>query len=247
MSTQELDDYLASIGSSPASLKRQIQGELAWDRLLRRNVQPFVNVSEDEVNELFDRLQASRGTTEYRLGEIYLSANSANREQVLANAKQIVDQLARRQLRRLCAAVFEASTAVVGGDLGWIRLEQLHSPRSKPPRSRCSPASWSARSKFPAAIRSCYLIDKRQVGMADPRDALLSLKQISHRLPRRALPRPKREQRGCRLHPRPSSTMPGCGDADAARSGHRRADRRQRPDHRSRSCPKHCSSIAAAT
>ena len=65
---EKLDAYLKSVGSSPASLKRQIEGELAWDRLLQRNVQPFVNVSADEVNELYTRLQASRGTPEYKLG-----------------------------------------------------------------------------------------------------------------------------------------------------------------------------------
>src|SRR3546814_10891817 len=35
----------------------------------------FVNVSSGEVDELYDRLEASRGTNEYRIGEIYLSAN----------------------------------------------------------------------------------------------------------------------------------------------------------------------------
>jgi peptidyl-prolyl cis-trans isomerase SurA len=35
-----LDGYLTKIGSSSASLKRQIRGELSWQRLLRRNVQP---------------------------------------------------------------------------------------------------------------------------------------------------------------------------------------------------------------
>ena len=35
---------------------RQIQGEMAWNRLLSRNVSPFVNVSSVEVNELYDRL-----------------------------------------------------------------------------------------------------------------------------------------------------------------------------------------------
>ncbi len=35
-----MDAYLARIGSSPASLKRQIRGELSWQRLLRRNITP---------------------------------------------------------------------------------------------------------------------------------------------------------------------------------------------------------------
>src|SRR5437868_2258507 len=36
--------YLHSIGSSDQSLKRQIRGELAWERLKRRQIEPFVNV-----------------------------------------------------------------------------------------------------------------------------------------------------------------------------------------------------------
>ena len=91
--TAALDKYLASIGSSPRSLKRQIRGELAWQRLLGRNVTPFINVSEEEVNEVIARLKANKGTEEYRIGEIYLSANSQNRAEVAQNAQQIVQQL----------------------------------------------------------------------------------------------------------------------------------------------------------
>jgi peptidyl-prolyl cis-trans isomerase SurA len=79
---EALDAYLLAIGSSPASLKRQIEGEMSWDRLLRRNVAPFVNVSSGEVNELFERMQSSIGTAEYRIGEIYLSATPATRQAV---------------------------------------------------------------------------------------------------------------------------------------------------------------------
>src|SRR3546814_17376076 len=55
---QQFDTYLRDQGSSAASMKRQIEGELAWGRLLRRNVQPFVNVGEAEVQSIIDRLKA---------------------------------------------------------------------------------------------------------------------------------------------------------------------------------------------
>ena len=58
-SPTQFDAYLRTQGSSSASIKRQIEGELAWSRLLRRNVQPFVNVSEDEVQSVIDRLNAA--------------------------------------------------------------------------------------------------------------------------------------------------------------------------------------------
>jgi len=121
-----MDDYLRKIGSSPASLKRQIEGELAWQRLLARNVQPFVNVSEDEVNELLDRLKASKGTEEYRLGEIYLASTPETESAVFENGKKIMDQLQQGGSFIAYARQFsQASTAAVGGDLGWIRLPQL--------------------------------------------------------------------------------------------------------------------------
>src|SRR5690606_4373288 len=91
--TAAMDAYLRRIGSSPASLKRQIEGELSWQRLLSRNVQPFVNVSEEEVNELMQRLQAAKGTNEFHLGEIYLSSTPQNRTQVMENARRIFQQL----------------------------------------------------------------------------------------------------------------------------------------------------------
>ena len=49
-SVPETEKYLTSRGSSIATLKRQIKAELAWNRLLSRNVRPFINVSDDEVN-----------------------------------------------------------------------------------------------------------------------------------------------------------------------------------------------------
>ena len=48
--TKKMDTYLASIGSSANSLKRQIEGEVAWENLLRRNIMPFVNVSAEELS-----------------------------------------------------------------------------------------------------------------------------------------------------------------------------------------------------
>ena len=68
---EAMSNALVQIGSSPASLKRQIRGEIAGQRLLSRNVAPFINVSREEVSEVLARMEADRGTEEYRLGEIF--------------------------------------------------------------------------------------------------------------------------------------------------------------------------------
>ena len=177
---EAMDAYLISIGSSPVSLKRQIEGELAWQRLLRRNVQPFVNVSEEEVNEVIRRLEESRGTDEYRPAEIFLSATPESAAAVEQNGARIVEQLAQGASFTAYARQFsEATTAAVGGDLGWIKLPQLRSPQLEDIVQQMQPGQLVGPVAIPGGYWIVYLIDKRQVLTADPRDALLSLKQIS--------------------------------------------------------------------
>jgi peptidyl-prolyl cis-trans isomerase SurA len=179
-SIDQLDSYLTSVGSSPRSLKGQIRGEMAWERLLRRNVTPFVNVSSEEVNELYERVVAARGTAEYRVGEIYLSATPTTRQAVGDNARRIVEQLRQGGNFIAYARQFsEASTAAVGGDLGWIRLEQLQNATLEGAVRELRPGQLVGPVEIPGGYSILYLIDKRQIGMADPRDAVVSLKQIS--------------------------------------------------------------------
>ena len=181
--TSALDKYLASIGSSPRSLKRQIRGELAWQRLLGRNVTPFINVSEEEVKEVIERLKASKGTEEFRIGEIYLSANSQNRAEVAKNAAQIVQQLQQGGSFVAYARQFsEASTAAVGGDLGWIQLGQLPPALGVVARDM-QVGQLAGPIEIPGGFSLIYLIDKRQILTANPRDALLGLKQLSIAFP----------------------------------------------------------------
>lgn len=211
--TGKMDAYLRSLGSSPASLKRQIEGEMAWQSLLRRNVQPFVNVSNDEVNDLLQRLEASRGTEEYRLGEIYLAATPETSAQVEANARKIVDQIKGGGSFVAYARQFsEASTAAVGGDLGWVRLETLPAEMAEVAR-QMQPNQLVGPFPIPGGWEIMLLIDKRQVLSADPRDATLSLKQLSISF----APGTTSAQANAKVEAfaQGVQTIKGCGDADA--------------------------------
>jgi len=178
----QVEKYLTSIGASVATLKRQIKGELSWSRLLSRNVRPSANVSDDEVNAIIERIKATKGTTEYRLGEIYLSATPEAMPAVTENAKKIIDQLRQGANFVAYARQFsEASTASVGGDLGWLSLAQLPSSLATAAASMNSNEVQAVAS--PGGISILLLIDKRQVAMLDPRDSVLSLKQIAITFP----------------------------------------------------------------
>ncbi|MFT4053725.1 MAG: peptidylprolyl isomerase [Novosphingobium sp.] len=215
--TSAMDAYLKRVGSSADSLKRQIRGELSWQRLLQRNVQPFINVSDDEVNDVLARLKAAKGTDEYRLGEIYLAASPEARDQVYQNATQIVQQLKQGGSFVAYARQYsQASTASVGGDLGWVRLAQLPTELQAVARDMES-GQLVGPIEVPGGFDILYLIDKRQVLTADPRDAILALKQIS-------LPFPKgvsEAEAGKRAEAFQNAmkAAKGCGDVDGVAKG----------------------------
>ncbi len=215
--TKAMDAYLKRVGSSPDSLKRQIRGELSWQRLLQRNVQPFINVSDDEVKEMMERMKAAKGTDEYRLGEIYLSSTPESSQQVYQNATQIVQQLKQGGSFVAYARQYsQASTAAVGGDLGWIRLGQLPAELATAARDM-QPGQLVGPVEVPGGFDIIYLIDKRQVLTADPRDAVLSLKQISMNFPKGIS---EADANGrAEAFAKSIATAKGCGDVDKVATG----------------------------
>jgi len=180
---EQFTQYLQSKGSSAASIKRQMEGEMAWSRLLRRNVQPFVNVSEEEVQSVIDRMKALKGSEEYRVGEIYLSSTPENAQQIFENARNIIEQIRQGGSFQAYARQFsEASTAAVGGDLGWVRPGQLPDALGQA-LTEIDVGQIVGPIAIPGGFSVLYLMDKRKVLTADPRDAILSLKQISVAFP----------------------------------------------------------------
>lgn len=176
--------FIKSKGSSMNSLKRQIRGEMSWQRVLGRKVEPFVNVGDDEVKSVIDRLNAEKGTQEYRVQEIFLSATSDTQADILASANKIVSQIRAGGSFTAYARQFsEASTAAVGGDLGWVRAGQLPDALSNVVQA-LSPGQVSDPIQVAGGFSIIELRDKKQLLVADARDAVLSLKQIAIAFPK---------------------------------------------------------------
>ena len=183
-SPAQMAEYLKARGSSIRSIRRQIHGEIAWSRLQRAKIESQVSVGDDEVKSVIDRMTASKGTQEYRVGEIYLEANSTNEGHVLANAQKIVAALKQGGSFAGYARQFgESTTASVGGDLGWVRPEQLPDQLSVVLR-QMQPGQLSEPIRVQGGYSIIAVQDTRKILTADPRNAVLSLKQISIPLPK---------------------------------------------------------------
>lgn len=216
-SPDQFAKYLTAQGSSMAAIKQQIRGEFAWDRLLSRNVRSQTSVSSEEVIAIVDRMKEAKGTEEYQLAEIYLSATSDNGPAVLQNAERIMEALQGGGSFPAYARQFsEASTAVVGGDLGWVRGAQLP-PQMSTVAQQMQPGQLVGPIEVPGGYSILLMVDRRQVLTADPRDATLSLKQISLTFEPGTSPARASELAG--KFAENTRTIAGCGAAEAVAAG----------------------------
>lgn len=178
----QLAAYLDANGSNIKSMRRQIEGEIAWQRLQHAKIE--VTVGDDEVKAVIDKMNASKGTEEYRVGEIFLSATPSTQSQTLDNANKILTQLRNgASFAGYARQYSEASTAAVGGDLGWVRPEQLPTPIADTLRQMPSGAI-SNPIAVPGGFSIIAVQDTRKILTPDPRDAVLSLKQVSITFPK---------------------------------------------------------------
>ena len=208
----ELATYLEANGSSIRSLRRQIEGEIAWQRLQNAKIESSVTVGDDEVKAVLSKLNASKGSEEYRVGEIFLSATPDTESQTLANARKILDQLrGGASFAGYARQYSEASTAAVGGDLGWVRPEQLPAPLAATLREM-SAGAVSNPIQVPGGFSILAVQDTRKILTRDPRDAVLSLKQVSITFPK-GTTRQAAEPMVARFG-EAARSVGGCGGAD---------------------------------
>ncbi|WP_448657804.1 peptidylprolyl isomerase [Sphingomonas sp. CJ99] len=183
MTPEQLKTFLRNAGSSEKTLHRQIEGELAWQRLIGRKVDAFVNVSTEEVEAVLKRIEDAKGSEELHIKEIYLSATPDRQQEVFAEGQQIIAAMRGGQPFEFFASTRnDSSLKSQGGDLGWVRPSVLPDALAAAAQ-QMQPGQVAGPIPIPGGFSILYLVDKRQVLVADPKDARLSLRQMTLRFP----------------------------------------------------------------
>ncbi len=183
-SLPEFRAFLRNAGSSDRSLRRQIEAELAWNRYLRRRIGSLINVGDAEVKSILARLEAQKGQTEFHVKEIYLRATPEQQAQVFAETRALMQEIqsGKRSFEQ-AAERSEATTKAVGGDLGWVKADQLPETLAQA-ASEMGINQLAGPIEVPGGFSILYVVDKRKVLTADARDAVLSLRQVSIAFPK---------------------------------------------------------------
>jgi peptidyl-prolyl cis-trans isomerase SurA len=168
---------LRQIGVQPRVLYDQIRTQIGWARLLRQQLGPNAMPSDDEVQETIRNAKARAGQPEFLVSEIFVPIDDPGNE---ADTRRFVDEVIR-QLRSgtpfpVAATQFsQAQTALQGGDLGWVRKEEMD-PEVAAVIERMPPGAISNAVKVPGGYQIVALRQRRESG----RDlaTMLSVRQV---------------------------------------------------------------------
>jgi peptidyl-prolyl cis-trans isomerase SurA len=127
MSADDFRKRLSAAGVRVDSLYAQIKSDIAWAQVVRRKLRPQINISETEIDSVFDQMERGNGKTEYRLAEIFLNVPNPTKENdVKAEAQKLVKQITEGASFSTVAREFsQAAGASTGGDVGWIQQAQV--------------------------------------------------------------------------------------------------------------------------
>jgi peptidyl-prolyl cis-trans isomerase SurA len=122
-----LRERLEGQGVDFATMIAQLRDQLGWSRVLREHLADRARITPADIDREEAQFNAEKGQKQYLVSEIFISAEDPTRMQEARHfADTVIEQLHGGAPFGIVAAEFSQSqTALQGGDLGWVRPEQL--------------------------------------------------------------------------------------------------------------------------
>jgi peptidyl-prolyl cis-trans isomerase SurA len=179
MSYAQLKQAFANSGVDIQSLRDQIRTTITWQRLVGGIYMRDIRVSDDQVNNVLQRMSNQASQTQYLIGEIFLDASQhGGLDETVKGANQLVTQMQQGAPFANVARQFSASsTAANGGDTGWVSAAQ-EPPEVAKALEQLRPGQLSQPIPVSDGVYIIYLRDKQ----AASGQTMVALKQAAVRL-----------------------------------------------------------------
>lgn len=160
-----LRQQLRAVGIPPRVLFDQIRTQISWARLIRTQLGPQAQPSEDEIGEAMQTAKARAGQPEFLASEIFVPIDDPREEaETLGFVNQVIGQLRSGTPFPVAATQFsQAQTALQGGDLGWVRKEDVD-PEVAGILERMPPGAISNPIRVPGGFQIVTLRQRRETG-----------------------------------------------------------------------------------
>lgn len=127
LSPGELENYLSSKGVEKSALKRQVEANMAWSKLVERKFASQATIGDAEIDDTLNIITENQGKPRNLVSEIFLAVDDTTQdEQSRQGAIRIMQQLqSGANFDALARAFSQNASAATGGDLGWLVPGQL--------------------------------------------------------------------------------------------------------------------------
>lgn len=127
MQSGGLNAFLKARSIDRSSLINQVTASIVWAKLVRRQAAQNTEISDEEIDDAIKRLKEHAGEPQSRVAEIFLAVDNPSQDaEVRSLLEKLTDQMKRGARFSAIAQQFsQSATAAVGGDIGWIRPDQL--------------------------------------------------------------------------------------------------------------------------
>jgi peptidyl-prolyl cis-trans isomerase SurA len=196
MKPGQLNPFLQEHGINRSTLLDQVTASIVWAKLVRRLAAETDPVSDNEIDDAYKHFEANKDAPQIRVAEIFLAVDNPQKDaDVLQLAQRLSDQMRKGTRFSAVAQQFsQSATAAVGGDLGWVRPDQLP-PELGKAVVNMRPGELSSPIRTSAGYYLLLVLDRHNGISAEAQDTILDVVQVVEPLP----PQPSEAMRNAAL------------------------------------------------
>lgn len=181
------ENMMESNGISAKAALSQIRSSIIWQKFIGRRVVPTIEISEDEVDKVIQRIHSVKGKIQYHINEVLLSVDEVSQKQTIHYlANQLVNRIRNgTDIKKIARQFSTSASAAIGGDIGWIQEGELN--------DKANQAIYNLKVgdvTNPIFTQDGYLIlqikNKRKLKSIEKEDAIVSLRQIIKKIDQNA-------------------------------------------------------------
>jgi peptidyl-prolyl cis-trans isomerase SurA len=123
----KMRDLLAKQRIDFRTFELQIEAEVAWRKAVVRQVRSTIKIGEDAIDETISGIEKNKGKPEYLVAEIFIPFDpTKSAEETLQSTIRLHSQVQKgANFAALARSFSQSASAANGGNLGWIRSDQV--------------------------------------------------------------------------------------------------------------------------
>jgi len=182
-----LNEFMKARGIDRGALVDQLTASIVWAKLVRRQAVQTASISDEEIDTALKRVKEHAGEPQSRVAEIFLAVdNPAQEEEVRHLAERLSQQMKQGARFSAVATQFsQSATAAVGGDIGWVRPDQLP-PELAKAAAQLKPGELSPPIRTAGGYYLMLVIDRRTGTSGGDQGEVYDIVQVVFALPAQA-------------------------------------------------------------